>query len=243
MAAPTCSWRYHGRSEVFFCPSQLTSPFSLCCPHPEWNCTPGHWCLCGLWHKSGQGLRGSSHRKRSGLFLVLRSKHPHYCPCPAQTDVALGLSHSLCLKAKFSPRMWKPPLQCETVLWCKQWARGISELRLSMLCQAGETRRHWRNSPSTLPTLFQSKDAHSSWAEFWFPPPALMLVLMASNQPTGSVFWGFQHVAGKAQSSERVSAHIIALGSEPLHRGSSRSDHLLFFPTQFCGVFLTTLVI
>ena len=102
----------------------------------------GFGACVGSWRKSGQGLRGSSHRKRSGLFLVCCvCKHPYYCPCTAQTDVALGLSHLSVSRPSF--HLGCGSLRFSVRLCCDaSRARRVSELRLGhMPCQAGETRR------------------------------------------------------------------------------------------------------
>ena len=96
----------------------------------------------GSWRKSGQGLRGSSHRKRSGLFLTCCvCKHPYYCPCPAQTDVALGLSHLSVSRPSF--HLGCGSLRPSVGPCCDaSRVRGVSELRVGHVpCQSGETRR------------------------------------------------------------------------------------------------------
>lgn len=67
---PPCSWRYHFRSEL---PLSLTADLSLQPLLPSsWSGTvpQGTGAYVRSWHKSGQELRGSSQRKRPGLFLV-----------------------------------------------------------------------------------------------------------------------------------------------------------------------------
>lgn len=75
----------------------------------------------------------------------------------------------------------------------------------------GKPGGHWRNSPSTLPTLFQEQAC-----------TFLMSGVLVSSSPDVSPggpptsqgdlsSGGSQYVAGKAQSSERVSTHVIAL--------------------------------
>lgn len=166
----------------------------------------------GSWCKSGQGLRGSSHRKRSGFFLMCcMCKHPYYCPCPAQTDVALGLSHLSVSRPSF--HLGCGSLRPSVGLCCDaSRVRGSVSSGWSMChVSQGKPGSHWRNSPSTLPTLFQEQAC-----------TFLMSGVLVSSSPDVSPggpptsqgalsSGGSQYVAGKAHSSGRGSAHVIAL--------------------------------